>query len=123
MEDLVNLQMHRHAKTCKKAGNKICRFNFPIPPMPKTIILKRFDDSYYDEQKNKVIKENSEKIKLVLDNMKFGGDITFEDFLKKLQLTQESYVLAIRYTLKRDTLFLKRSPSEIRTNSYNTHLL
>lgn len=86
MEDLVNLQMHRHAKTCTKAGNKICRFNFPIPPMPKTIILKRFDDSYSDEQKNKVIKENSGKIKLVLDNMKFGEDITFEDFLKKLQL-------------------------------------
>ena len=123
MEDLVNLQMHRHAKTCKKGGNKICRFKFPIPPMPKTIILKRFDDCYYDEQKNKVIKENSEKIKLVLDNMKFGEDITFEDLLKKLQLTQESYLLAIRYTLKRDTLFLKRSPSEIRNNSYNTHLL
>ena len=123
MEDLVNLQMHRHAKTCKKGGNKICRFNFPIPPMPKTMILKRFDDSYYDEQKNKVIKENSEKIKVVLDNMKFGEDITFEDFLKKLQLTQESYLLAIRYTLKRDTLFLKRLPSEIRINSYNTHFL
>ena len=23
MEELVNLQMHRHAKTCKKAGHKI----------------------------------------------------------------------------------------------------
>lgn len=70
-------------KHVRKQGIKyICRFNFPIPPMPKTIILKRFDDSYYDEQKNKVIKENSEKIKLVLDNMKFGEDITFEDFLK-----------------------------------------
>ena len=36
MDDPVNLQMHRHAKTCKKAGNKICRFNFPIPPMPQS---------------------------------------------------------------------------------------
>ena len=35
--------------------------------------------------------------------MKFGKDITFEDFLKKLQLTPESYLLAIRYTLKSDT--------------------
>ena len=38
MEDLVNLQLHRHAKTCKKAGHNICRFNFPLPPMPGTII-------------------------------------------------------------------------------------
>ena len=37
MEDLVNLQMHRHAKTCKKAGHSICRFNFPLPPMPRTM--------------------------------------------------------------------------------------
>ena len=34
--ELINLQMHRHAKTCKKKGNKICRFNFPLPPMAKS---------------------------------------------------------------------------------------
>ena len=55
--------------------------------------------------------------------MKYGEDITFQDFLKKLQLSQESYILAIRHTLKRETLFLKRTPSEIRINNYNTHLL
>lgn len=55
--------------------------------------------------------------------MKYGGDITFEDFLKKSGLTEESYLLAIRNALKRDTLFLKRAPSEIRINNYNAHLL
>ena len=30
MRELVNLQTHRHAKTCKKGGYKICRFNFPL---------------------------------------------------------------------------------------------
>ena len=67
MENLVNLQMHRHAITCKRSGNNIhvCRFNFPLPPMPRTIILKPL--------------ENSEKIKQVLDSMKYGEDITFED--------------------------------------------
>ena len=125
MENLVNLQMHRHAKTCKRSGNNIhvCRFNFPLPPMPRTIILKPLDESSHDEKESKLIKENSEKIKQVLDSMKYGEDITFEDFLKKLGLTEESYLLAIRNTLKRDTLFLKRSPSEIRINNYNAHLL
>ena len=33
MKDLVNLQVHRHAKTCKKLGHNVCRFNFPLPPM------------------------------------------------------------------------------------------
>lgn len=123
MEELVNLQMHRHAKTCRKAGHKICRFNFPLPPMPKTVILTPLDNSCFDEENKKQIKENAEKIKEVLDNMKYGEDISFENFLNKLQLTEESYILAIRHTLKRDTLFVKRAPSEIRINSYNTNLL
>ena len=40
MENLFNLQMYRHAKTCKRSGNNIhvCRFNFPLSPMPRTII-------------------------------------------------------------------------------------
>jgi len=54
--------------------------------------------------------------------MKYGEDISFEDFLIKLGLTEESYLFAIRNTLKHDTLFLKRSPSEIRINTYNAHL-
>ena len=91
--------------------------------MPRTIILKPLEECHHDEKETKLMKENSEKIKQVLDGMKCGEDISFEDFLKKLGLTEESYILAIRNTLKRDTLFLKRSPSEIRINNYNTHLL
>ena len=123
MEELVNLQMHRHAKTCKKAGHKICRFNFPVPPMPNTVISTPLDNSCFDEENKKEIKENAEKIKELLDNIKYGEEISFEDFLNKLQLTQGSCILAIRHTLKHDTLFLKRAPSEIRINSYNTDLL
>ena len=55
--------------------------------------------------------------------MKYSEDISFENFLNNQQLTQESYILDIRNTLKRGTLVLKRAPSEIRINSYNTNLL
>ncbi len=122
MKDLVNLQMHRHAKTCKKGGHNICRFNFPLPPMPRTMILTPLDIEN-DEEKLNAIKKNTEKINEELNNMKYGEDITFKEFLKKLQLTEQSYILAIRHSLKRDTLFLKRTPLEIRINNYNTNLL
>ena len=46
-------------------------------------------------------------MKEVLDSMKYGEDIIFEDFLNKLQL--ESYILAVKHTLKSNTLFLKRA--------------
>ena len=89
--------------------------------MPRTVILKPLEERYHDEKETKLMKENSETIKQVLDGMKYGEDMSFEDFLKKLGLTEESYILAIRDTLKRDILFLQRSPSEIRINNYNTY--
>ena len=55
--------------------------------------------------------------------MKYGEDITFENFLNKLEISEESYILAVRHTLRRDTLLLKRTPSEIRINNYNSDLL
>ena len=91
--------------------------------MPRTMMLTPLENSCFDEQKQKKIKENAKKMKEVLDSMKYGEDIIFEDFLNKLQLTEESYILAIRHILKRNTLFLKRAPSEIRINSYNNALL
>lgn len=95
MEELVNLLMHRHAKTCKKARHKICRFNFPLPPMPRTMILTPLENSCFDEQKQKKITENAVKMKEVLGSMKYSEDIIFEDFLNKLQLTEESYIIQL----------------------------
>ena len=43
--DLINFQLHKHAKTSKKRGHNICRFNFPIPPMPRTMILQPIDQT------------------------------------------------------------------------------
>lgn len=37
--------------------------------------------------------------------MKFGEDINFEQFLEKLGLNEESYILALRHTIKRSTFF------------------
>ena len=37
MKDLVNVQIQRHTKTHKKQGNKICRLNFPLPAMLRTL--------------------------------------------------------------------------------------
>jgi len=48
--DLVNLQRHQHSKTCKKKqGNKICRFKFPLPPIPRTMILEPLSDNTLNE--------------------------------------------------------------------------
>lgn len=40
--ELINYQTHRHARTCRKRGQYICRFNFPLPPMSSTQLLEPF---------------------------------------------------------------------------------
>ena len=121
--DLVNLQRHRHSKTCKKQGHKICRFNFPLPPMPRTMILQPLDENTLSEIERNLIKQNFNELSELLDSLKYDEQMSFEHYLDKLGFTEQQYIMAVRYSLKRDTLFLRRSPSEIRINSYSTELL
>ncbi len=57
LTDLVNLQRHRHSKTCKKKGHKACRFNFPLPPMPRTMILEPLSEIDLEEHAAKKLKK------------------------------------------------------------------
>ena len=122
-DDLINLQTHRHSKTCKKRNKNVCRFNFPLPPMRKTTILRPLDNDCLQPCEINTIKRNCENVQILLSEMKYGDDITFDDFLKVLDMEESAYIQAIRYSIKKATLFLKRSPKEIRINSYNQNLL
>ena len=42
---LINYQTHRHARTCRKKDKPICRFGFPLPPMPATQNFTTFDSN------------------------------------------------------------------------------
>jgi hypothetical protein len=39
-EDLINLQTHKHSKTCRKKDHPVYRFGFPLPPLRKTVVLE-----------------------------------------------------------------------------------
>ena len=84
-KEFVELQMHKHSKTCRKGGKAICRFGYPIPPMRITCILEPLGD---DENAVK----NYEKIKTKLESMGDGSNETFDDFLESLQITETDYV-------------------------------
>ena len=58
-----------------------------------------------------------------LKTMETGEEIDFREFLVWLKLTCDDYILAIRSSLKSVTIFLKRTPSEIRVNAYNPGLI
>ena len=37
--NLVNLQSHKHSRTCRKKGKPVCRFGFPLPSHQRTMLL------------------------------------------------------------------------------------
>lgn len=115
---LVARQVHRHSHTCRKNTKRECRFNYPQPPMRQTEILYPLDTDIAKTETKK--HENTWKsIKLYLDDIKEGEDISFDELLLKLKVTEENYLLAIRSSINTPTVFLKRNPNELRINNYN----
>lgn len=49
--------------------------------------------------------------------------MSFEEYLSELELSEQEYVAAVRASIKTTTVFLKRSPAEIRVNAYNPDVL
>ena len=122
MSELVANQIHRHSHTCRKGRKFQCRFGFPKPPMPRTVILEELPadmDVNAQLAHRKAYKVIEEELKA----MGTGEAIDFEEFLARLKLTFDEYILAIRSSLKSTTIFLKRTPSEIRVNAYNPALM
>ena len=60
---------------------------------------------------------------LDLKNLGLGKDMTFREFLSSLQITEEEYILAVKSSLNTTTIFLKKTPWEIRVNAYDKHIL
>ena len=111
---VINLQTHRHSRTCRKGGKPVCRFGYPVPPMPTTTILVPLsDDEIADSHKSNFV-----TIQEALDALENSNDISFTQFLASLSITHDDYILAVRSSIKAPKVFLKRKPNECRINPY-----
>ncbi|XP_061173536.1 uncharacterized protein LOC133182702 [Saccostrea echinata] len=117
---LIELQIHKHSRTCRKKGKDICRFGFPQPPMDSTLILEPLSA---DDSDAMTYKEIFTKVKKELADMKEGKKISFSEFLQSLNLEKEDYIKSVRSSIDRPQLFLKRNPCEIRVNPYMKNVL
>ena len=59
-----HFNQHRHTKTCRKYGGH-CRFNYPRPPAPHTIIVQPLVESD-KEKRSKILLESDRTIGKVL---------------------------------------------------------
>ena len=123
-EELISLQRHKHSHTCKKYVNGCikCRFGIPYFPMRETMILEPFsDDEKLTKKEREEISKNKQNVMKELDKISKDKDnsLTFEEFLKHINMNEQEYIKMIRAELKKAKVFLKRAPNEIRINAYN----
>ena len=119
---LVNRQIHRHSHTCRKNTRSQCRFNYPQPPIKQTMILHPLDKDT-PENEIKMHKDNWKSVKMYLGEMKDGENISFDQWLLNMNITEENYLLATSSSLNTPTVFLKRNADELCINNYNASCL
>ena len=114
----LKMQKHKHSRSCRRNTENDCRFGYPIPPMPRTMILETLDDENKSDYQKKY-----KRIKDILENLEDGNTMTFDDLLSKLEMTEDTYIKAIRSSINRSKVFLVRQPNEIWINSYMKGML
>ena len=138
---VIEVNTHRHSRTCLKRGTD-CRFNYPRPPAPYTIIAEPLDELDEAERK-KILKRHRETIKAVLDVIE--GSSAMEDILNKFdknsekagtehnqgletrikelckqaKVSYEDYLKALSTSKMGYAVVLQRDLDEVYVNSYN----
>ena len=76
--NLVSLQSHKHSRICRKKGKPMCRFGFPLPPLPRTLLLYPLE-----EEVDKYKKKNTD-LQKAMNEYKDNMDMTFKEFLESI---------------------------------------
>ena len=139
----ATLQIHKHTATCirrrrtrgqqsnqrnqerariRLGANEDCRFGIPFLPFKSTTILNPLPN--IDDKDKKEHRLKMRRIKQFLEHCRIEGqDITFEEFLDKVDMTEAEYTTTIRASLISAKLFLRRSVSSAFVNGYNSRIV
>lgn len=106
-------QVHKHTFTCYKRGEKSCRFNIPYWPMDQTRVLLPLQA---DDGRRGQLKKRSTEMHDILETKTFD---TLQQFLDECKCTYDYYLDVIRASISRPTVLVKRSMTELWTNTFN----
>ena len=116
LKQYIDLQRHKHSRSCRKGTKAECRFGIPFPPMRKTVIVQPFTgDDRLESEKHYTIVQNSLRT--------LETDIPFDDFLSQIGLDENDYMRAVQTSITSEKIFLKRKPIENRINPYIKDML
>ena len=113
-ELVLLLQQHKHSIYCKR--NKQCRFNFPHPPSPKTVIAEPCPNAEAYDKAHQLLT----KVRKVLPDCDDNASL---DVLSKAGVDRSEYVQALEVTNSGTVVLLKREPREQNINNYNASVM
>ena len=120
LRDLVEgLQIHRHSPTCRQTGS--CRFNYPKPPSPYTVISDEPQENC--QQQIDFAVKNLTAVKQVLEQKDLCTDITLQEVLDRARVTLHEYTKSLSISKYGRSVILKRKPSEQSVNYYSPGIL
>ncbi|KAI5693521.1 hypothetical protein M8J75_000652 [Diaphorina citri] len=119
--DLINVQFHRHSRSCHRMvrGVRHCRFGVPFPPMRRTVILLPLDETVSEEEKRAYSARYRALQQRMLELHRTREEMNFDDFLAAVPISEEEYMLVIGSQVRRAKVFLRRDLKEIKLNAYN----
>lgn len=118
----ISCQNHKHTFSCLKGKKKECRFGIPLPMMPETKILYPLEPT--EVPKEAEGKKNFKKIQKLMKKLwKKPREVSFDDVLAELEMTENEYMFAVRCKVKSAKLYLKRGSLDVGTNAYNKDIL
>lgn len=103
---LIEVQKHKHTHTCyKNTTNKTCRFHYPLPVMPETVILEPFHKDIPNKERRKA-RENFRYIqKLMNEYYTSATSVSFEQTLKTLKMSYIENKRGIQSSIKHSKVF------------------
>ena len=122
-EKYLKYQIHKHSNSCRKRGEAICRFGIPFFPMKSTCILRPLECDEVDQQRMESLQNAYQELRKKLNDMKEGSELTHDEFLESIQMSEMDYILTIRSSLKTAKVFYQRKPNALRVNPYMKGML
>jgi hypothetical protein len=115
--ELAKVHKHYHTRSSRKLKNSHCIYNFPMPPMrvARIIDLVSLEDN--------VVVEKSKSLFSFLEQGGFDEMMSFNAFLKQVNLSEDEYIQAIYCMIRQPTLFLKQKISHIWNNIFSKDML
>ena len=120
LQNLVeSLQVHHHLQSCRrKAG---CRFHYPKPPSPSTVITHQPQENC--QQQIDFAVRILTVVKEVLQKKDLPLNVTLDEVLTTAHVTLRDYTKALSISKSGESLILKRWPCEQNVNCYSPAVL